>query len=201
MAKKLTIKISEFSLKKIPQNSGVYLFLNSKKQPIYIGKAANLRSRLASYFQKNTTKKNSQILKYAKQVRLVITDSEFAALLLEAKLINQYQPKYNTCLKDDKRYLYLKITKEDFPQVGTARKTTTKADLFGPFPSAKTVRFVLKQIRAIFPYRSCSNLPKSPCLYYHLHLCPAPCLNRSLQDQKDYQRQINKIKKILLGGG
>ena len=199
MAKKLTIKISEFSLKKIPQNSGVYLFLNSKKQPIYIGKAANLRSRLASYFQKNTTKKNSQILKYAKQVRLVITDSEFAALLLEAKLINQYQPKYNTCLKDDKRYLYLKITKEDFPQVGTARKTTTKADLFGPFPSAKTVRFVLKQIRTIFPYRSCSNLPKSPCLYYHLHLCPAPCINRSLQDQKDYQRQINKIKKILLG--
>ncbi|MDD3531953.1 MAG: GIY-YIG nuclease family protein [Candidatus Shapirobacteria bacterium] len=197
--KKKEIKTAEFDPKKVPKDSGVYLFLNLNKQPVYIGKAANLRSRLSSYFQKNTTKKTNRILKQAKKIRLIITDSEFAALLLEAQLINQYQPKYNTCLKDDKRYLYIKITSEDWPQVGTARKTTSKATLFGPFPSAKTVRFILKQVRTIFPYRSCQNLPPKACLYHHLRLCPAPCINNDSKNQKEYQKQIRKIKKILSG--
>ncbi len=199
MINKQEIDLKKFTPKKIPQKSGTYLFLNKNKQPIYIGKAANLRSRLSSYFQKNITKKTGQIIKNAKTVKFFITKSDFAALLLEAKLINQYQPKYNVVLKDDKRYLYIKITQEDFPQIGTARKTTPGATLFGPFPSAKTVRFILKQIRTIFPYRSCRKIPSKACLYYHLGLCPAPCINNNPKDRKDYQKQIEKIKKILSG--
>ncbi|KUK83560.1 MAG: Excinuclease ABC subunit C [Microgenomates bacterium 39_6] len=199
MINKQEINLKKFSPKKIPQKPGVYLFLNKRGQPIYIGKATNLRSRLSSYFQKNITKKTSQITKNAKTLKFIITKSDFAALLLEAKLINQHQPKYNVVLKDDKRYLYIKITQEDFPQIGTARKTTPGATLFGPFPSAKTVRFILKKIRTIFPYRSCRQIPSKACLYYHLGLCPALCLNNSPKDKKDYQKQIGKIKKILSG--
>jgi excinuclease ABC subunit C len=199
MINKQKIDLKKFAPKKIPRKPGVYLFLNKNEQPIYIGKAANLRSRLSSYFQKNITKKTGQIIKKAKTVQFIITKSDFAALLLEAKLINQYQPKYNVVLKDDKRYLYIKITDEDWPQIGTARKTTPGAILFGPFPSAKTVRFILKQIRTIFPYRSCQKLPSRPCLYYHLNLCPAVCVNNSPKEKKDYQDRIDKVKKILSG--
>jgi len=160
------LKITKINLKEIPQTSGVYLFLDPAGKAIYIGKAINLRHRLANYFQGQVSHKTAQIIKNAEKIRIITTASDFEALLLEAKLIKTHQPKYNVSLKDDKRYLYIKITREDWPQVGTARKTTPGATLFGPFPSAKTVRFILKQIRTIFPYRSCSNLPKKPCLYY-----------------------------------
>ncbi len=200
------IKITEINLKKIPKNSGVYLFLDSAGKAIYIGKAVNLRHRLASYFRGKVASKTAQIIKNASKIKIIATASDFEALLLEAKLIKKHQPKYNVCLKDDKRYLYLKITHEDWPQVGTARKATPQATLFGPFPSAKTVRLILKQIRQIFPYRSCQKMPKNPrllggqvCLYYHLGLCPGPCLNNSPEDKKKYHQQIEKIKKVLSG--
>lgn len=193
------LKITKINLKEIPQTSGVYLFLDPAGKAIYIGKAINLRHRLANYFQGQVSHKTAQIIKNAEKIRIITTASDFEALLLEAKLIKTHQPKYNVSLKDDKRYLYIKITREDWPQVGTARKTTPGATLFGPFPSAKTVRFILKQIRTIFPYRSCPNLPKTPCLYYHLGLCPGPCLNSRPEDKKKYHQQIEKIKKVLSG--
>ncbi len=200
------LKIAKINFKKIPNTSGVYLFLDSTKKAIYIGKAVNLRHRLSGYFQGKITNKTAQIIKNANKIKLIPTASEFAALLLEAKLIKKHQPKYNVSLKDDKHYLYIKITKEDWPQVGTARKTTHGATLFGPFPSAKSVRLILKQIRKIFPYRSCRKILKKPCLsdkqaclYYYLGLCPAPCINNTPENKKKYHQQIEKIKKILSG--
>ncbi|MDD3679530.1 MAG: GIY-YIG nuclease family protein [Candidatus Shapirobacteria bacterium] len=199
MDKNQEIKTASFSPKKIPAKSGVYLFLNQTGKAIYIGKAINLRHRLSSYFQGKIDLKTTQIINRADRVSFIITPSEFEALILEAKLIKEHQPKYNVCLKDDKRYLYIKITKEDFPQVGTARKTTSRAILFGPFPSAKTVRFILKQIRQIFPYRSCRQMPPNACLYQDLGLCPAPCVNNDQKNKKDYQQQIKAIKRLLSG--
>ncbi len=206
MLKKQKINLVNFKPRKIPNTSGVYFFLDHSDKVIYIGKATNLRQRLSSYFHSHTGSKAAQIIKKAQKINLITTASHFEALLLEAQLIKKHQPKYNVSLKDDKHFLYLKITKEEFPQVGTARKQTSEATLFGPFPSAKTVRFILKQIRKIFPYRSCSNLPtasrlsqKQACLYYHLGLCLAPCLNNNSQNKKEYRQQIRAIKKILSG--
>jgi len=196
----------KINLKEIPNTSGVYLFLDATGKAIYIGKAINLHHRLASYFRSKVSNKTVQIIKNANKLKIIATASDFDALLLEAKLIKKHQPKYNVSLKDDKRYLYIKITHEDWPQVSTARKTTPGATLFGPFPSAKTVRLILKQIRQIFPYCSCRTMPKKSgllggqaCLYYHLGLCPGPCLNNSPEDKKKYNQQIEKIKKVLSG--
>lgn len=121
-------------------------------------------------------------------------ESEFEALLLEVLLIKKFKPKYNIRLKDDKSSLYIKITKEEFPRVYPARKTEGG---FGPFPRAKTVRSVLKILRRIFPYRSCKKLPKKPCLYLELKLCPGICVNQSEKDKSSYKKTISRLKSLL----
>ena len=193
--------LSSHPLKKIPSKPGVYLFLNQEGKPLYVGKAANLKNRLGAYLGEKTLldKKTRLLVLEAKKLKIIILPSEFEALLLEANLIKQFQPPYNTKLKDDKRYLYIKITREKYPQVGVARRQTPHAELFGPYPSAKTVRFLLREIRRIFPYRSCRILPKKPCLYYQINLCPAPCVNQDKKSTLAYRRQISQIKKLLEG--
>ncbi|MBP8591367.1 GIY-YIG nuclease family protein [Candidatus Shapirobacteria bacterium] len=188
-------------LKKIPPKPGVYLFLDQKGKPLYVGKAANLKNRLGAYLGKKAPleRKTKLLVQEAKKLKIIILPSEFEALLLEANLIKQFQPPYNTKLKDDKHYLYIKITAGKYPQVGVARRQTANAELFGPYPSAKTVRLLLREIRRIFPYRSCRILPPKPCLYYQINLCPAPCVNQDKKSTLAYQRQISQIKKLLEG--
>ncbi len=123
-----------------------------------------------------------------------MVESEFEGLLLEASLIKKYQPKYNVRLKDDKSPLYIKITEEKFPRVFPARKNEGG---YGPYPQAKTVRTILKFLRRIFPYRSCKKIPKKPCLYFHLKLCPGVCINQSEKDKKNYQKTIKHLKNLL----
>jgi excinuclease ABC subunit C len=138
-----------------------------------------------------------------KSVETIIVDSEMEALILEANLIKKYLPPYNIMLKDDKDYIYIGITNADFPQVITVRKQDINKlqKHFGPFPSAKTVRNTLKQLRRVFPW--CSNPPgprnkmHRPCFYVHIGLCPGACLGAI--EQEDYNRIITMFSKFMDG--
>ena len=186
---------------KLPQKPGVYQFLDEKNTPIYIGKAKKLRDRVKSYFFKDLrlgVKTTSMIAK-VKKIDYILVESEIEALLLEADLIKKFQPKYNTIAKDDKSYLYIKITLgNQVPLVTTARreKEMKKVKLFGPFPSAATVRSVLRILRHIFPYCTESH-PKRRCLYCHLGLCPFPW--ESNRAMAEYKKTVKKVVLFLEG--
>ncbi len=185
--------------KKLPTKPGVYLFKNNLGETIYIGKALSIKKRIAGYFQKGLKEsKTEKLLSQIKSIDYFLVNSEFEALLLEAKLIKQYKPKFNTRLKDNKSYLYIAISKEPLPRLYVVRRPELEEkilDWYGPFPSAKDTRQVLRIIRKIFPFRSCRILPHSPCLYYHLKLCPGACY----QPAKNYPETIKRIKQILSG--
>lgn len=182
----------------LPTVSGVYLFKDEAGQVLYIGKAINLKNRVKSYFTKGKQEAKTKIL--VGQVRKIDyhkVGSELEALLLEARLIKQYRPKYNIRLKDDKRYLYVGITKDEYPRVIFLRRPESEIQLldwFGPFPSAASLRETLRLIRRIFPYCSCQER-KTPCLYYHLGVCPGV----GIQPKKEYHKTIDKIRLFLNG--
>ncbi len=202
------------TIKNLPSNAGIYEFLDKKGKILYIGKAKNLKNRIRSYFSfgKNSAITPNSDLNYQKQTMIsrcerinytIVTD-EHEALLLENTLIKKHQPPFNIDLKDDKTYLYVKISKKTpFPQVETTRNTTDKdAEYFGPYTSANDIRSLLKLIRFVFPFRSCKrNLSKLPngrvCLLYHLGLCCGPCEKK--QSEEEYTISINNIKEILRG--
>lgn len=166
-------------LKQLPKKPGVYIFRNSKGRIIYIGKALSLKDRVGSYFrQKHKDQKTIELVNNIANFEFNIVNSEFEALLLEARLIKQHLPKYNLALKDGKSYLYIVIAKQFPNRVSLARWTELNQNLldwYGPFPTAGDARRILKIVRRIFPFRSCKRLPRSTCLYEHLKLCPAPC--------------------------
>lgn len=185
----------------LPDKPGVYLYRDGEKKVIYVGKAINLKNRVRSYFQ-STEKlgpKTEALVASIDAMEYIEVESEFEALLLEAELIKRYKPRYNIVLKDDKSYLYIKITtNEEIPRISTARRENLEGvTYFGPFPSAATAKNVLKTIRKIFPYRSCKTLPKTPCLFYHIKLCPAPCAQYVSADH--YRNMIDQIILFLEG--
>ncbi len=191
----------KISLTELPQSSGVYLFKNYSGQIIYVGKAVNLKSRVSSYFQKNIqTEKTRLLVSEIKSLEFIKVDSEIDALLLEAKLIKKYQPIFNSQLKDDKDYLYILITKEEFPAVITGRKQDLRkaGDYFGPFPSANAARTTLKTLRRIIPFRiNCRPNSGRACLGFHIGLCPGVCAGNI--SKKDYKKIIGRVKKFLNG--
>lgn len=158
-------KISE-----IPETAGVYAFASGRKL-LYIGKAVSLKERV---------KRHRESFSSTGKLGYIKTDSEIEALLLEAKLIKKYQPKYNTAWKDDKKYFYVGITKEKFPRIYITHQfeNRSRTEYVGPFVSGRTLKQTLKDLRKIYPYRTCKTIPKKPCLWYHLNQCPAPCLFR-----------------------
>lgn len=192
-------------IKDFPQDSGVYIFW-LKKTPLYIGKAKNLRARVESYFAQNLAPKTSRMVSESERLSFIRVDSELEALLLEATLIKKYQPRYNSAAKDDKHPLYIKITKEKYPRIITARKIdeSQSSSFFGPFPSSSNVRSVLRMLRRIFPY-SDHKLGKRGCLYSQLGECN-PCPNE-IEKEKDegikkglrrkYLENIRMIKNVL----
>jgi excinuclease ABC subunit C len=203
------LKISPRVYRELPESAGIYVFFN-QKTPIYIGKAINLKRRVSSYFDIDLGIKTLIMINEAKELSYVRVFSELEALLLEAKLIRYYMPKYNIAAKDDKHPLYIQITKEKFPRVITVRKIDLRQGLslssYGPFPSSGNVRAVLKMIRRIFPY-SDHKLGKRGCLYSHIGLCK-PCPNeisniKNLKSKseigKKYCKNIQHIKSILDG--
>jgi excinuclease ABC subunit C len=201
------IGLTNKAFRKIYEGPGVYCFL-MEDGPIYIGKAINLKNRLTNYLQNNLEAKTKKMVSSADFVTYIKVSSDLEALLLEAELIRKYQPLYNTASKDDKRALYIRITKEKYPRVVTCRKIETlKKDttvFFGPFPSSTNVRLVLRQIRRIFPYAD-HKAGKRPCLLSQIGLCaPCPNLIETIAEGKgknqllsEYRANIRMIVKIL----
>jgi len=184
---------------KFPNAPGVYLFKNQQGQVLYVGKALSLKKRVRQYFDK--TQKEERIKNLIKEfvkIDFLKTSSEIEALLLEARLIKQYWPKYNVRQKDDRRYLYVGITEEKYPRIALIRQPEKEKNLkawFGPFPSSASLKEILRLLRRIFPYRTCRQLTGKSCLYYHLNLCPGMCLSES----QDYKKTIKKTMMFLDG--
>lgn len=187
----------EINLKKIPRKPGVYWFKDKDNQILYVGKATSLSSRIGQYFQEPLERKTKKMVAKAVDVDWAETNSEVMATVLEAKLIKQYQPKYNVQLKDGKRHLYLGITKDNYPRVKVLRRPELEDLKFwaGPFPSSVALKQLLRWIRRIFPYCSCSPARKRPCLYYQIDLCPGP----GIVSKKKYLENINSIIKFFSG--
>ncbi|MFZ3301410.1 MAG: GIY-YIG nuclease family protein [Microgenomates group bacterium] len=200
----VSIKINKENFLKLPEVAGVYTFWKDK-DPIYIGKSVNLKSRLNSYLAITLGIKTAKMVSEADEVSYVEVNSDLESLLLESYLIKKHKPKYNIVLKDDKHALYIVITNEEFPRVLAVRKIISdelkpKA-VFGPFPSSTNVKIILKMVRKIFPY-SDHKVGKRPCLYSHLGLCN-PCPNEVAQStqhvvlRKKYLNNIRNIKLVL----
>jgi len=183
----------------LPNNPGVYLFKDKLGHVLYVGKAINLKKRVSNYFNKEPKEERiKKLLSEARKIDFYQVKSEVEALLLEARLIKQFRPKYNVRLKDDKRYLYVGITKEKYPQIALIRQPEKENNLlawFGPFPSAASIKEILRLLRRVFPYRSCRQLTSKPCLYYHLDLCPGMCF----KEVKNYAKTIKRIMMFLAG--
>tara|TARA_Y100000589_G_scaffold87144_2_gene81218 strand:+ start:7878 stop:9617 length:1740 start_codon:yes stop_codon:yes gene_type:complete len=197
----LTNKIS-----RLPKKTGVYIFLNKKKEVIYVGKSVNIRGRINSYL-KSTVLKDKLLIKNCFFVEYFLVGSEKDALFLENNLIKTHKPKYNILLKDDKSFPWICIKNERFPRVFITRKKRNENDFyFGPYVSTKNLNTLYKLISKLFPIRSCNfllseknveNKKYSVCLDYHLNRCGGPCEN--LQSEEEYNYNIDLIKKILKG--
>lgn len=206
----LEIKMSEANKKKfydnLPESPGVYLMKDKIGRILYIGKAANLKRRVKSYFVRPADARIERMVSKINKVDYEKTDSALEALILEAKLIKKYQPPYNVRETDDKSFLYVEITEEQFPRVLLVRgKSKEEGERFGPFTSASDIRKALRILRRIFPY-SIHSLPqkngkgktlKRPCLDYELGLCPGTCIGSI--DEKEYLRNIKGLKEVLMG--
>jgi excinuclease ABC subunit C len=201
--------ITKKAFLKAPLNPGVYIYWNNLETPIYVGKAKNLKNRLKSYQNIKLEPKTFRLMKEAKYFSTINVTSELESLLLEAKLVAKYKPKYNIQLKDDKHPLYIQITSDYLPIIKTVRRidiTKNKNKYFGPFPSSQNVKFILKFIRKIIPYST--HLPgKKACIYSQIGLCnPCPSdifketdTNLRQMQIKLYKMNIKLILKILDG--
>lgn len=184
----------------IPENPGVYLYKDQNNTILYIGKAKNLRKRVASYFTKAPVfLKTLLLVQQIVTIDIIIVNNESEALLLEATLIKKHLPKFNINFKDGKFYPYIKITiNEEFPRIFITRNKYKDDSLyFGPYISAGNVRATLEIIQKLFQLRSCRTLPKKECLEYHMQRCSAPCIQKI--SQKDYLKSINNAIRFLSG--
>ncbi len=196
------MEIFKEKVKNLPLTSGVYLFKGSDGRIIYVGKAVSLRRRVESYFRGRQSIKTSILVEYIQDIDIIPTHSEAEALLLEASLIKEHQPKYNIELKDGKTYPYIQITKEEFPLVSVVRLNTRKnkdikADFYGPYVNPTLIREALGVIRKIFHFRTCEPFADKACLYYHMGLCEAPCIKNI--SKQEYACNVRHIRLILEG--
>ena len=187
-------------LPNLPAACGVYIFKDINEKPIYIGKALNIKKRVGNQLDKRSIDPKSEILrKRAVSVEAIQVDSEIESLILEANLIKKFRPLLNSQLKDDKDYLYIRITKDTFPKIVASRGRNLKDAkiYFGPFPSAKKVRSALKTLRKIFAFSTCTPNQKRPCFYYHIGLCPGVCAGKV--SEKEYKKNIKSLIYFLQG--
>ena len=197
----------EEELKKLPSLPGVYIMHDEQDAIIYVGKAISLKNRVRQYFQKsrNLGIKKEQMVEQIARFEYIVTDSELEALVLESNLIKEHCPKYNTMLKDDKNYPFIKVTAgEAFPRIMTARSMKKdKTKYFGPYTSAGAVKDVIELTRKLYHLRTCNrNLPRDigkerPCLYYHIKQCDAPC--QGYITEAAYQKQVEELLDFLNG--
>ena len=192
-------------LSSTPTKPGVYIMKDAKASVLYVGKAANLRSRLRSYFSTGGefSLKLHELMPRVADFEYIVTDSEAEALLLENNLIKRHQPRFNIRLKDDKNYPYLKIdVQQDWPRIEITRRAYDDGNrYFGPFASASSMRKTMALLKRLFPYRSCTKpitgKDARPCLEYHIHRCVAPCVG--LVDRDQYHQVIDQVLLFLEG--
>ena len=194
-------------LRKLPDQPGVYIMHDKTDAIIYIGKAVSLRKRVRQYFQPSHDEgiKKKQMVEHIARFEYIITDSELEALVLECNLIKEHTPKYNTMLRDDKTYPYIRVTvQEDFPRVLFSRQVKKdKSRYFGPYTSAGAVKDTIELINKLYKLRTCNRkLPRDiglerACLNYHIHQCDAPC--QGYVDKETYGKQVSKALEFLNG--
>ena len=197
----------EEELKKLPAKPGVYLMHDKTDAIIYVGKAISLKNRVRQYFQagRNVTPKIERMISQIDHFEYIITDSEVEALVLESNLIKEHRPKYNTMLKDDKNYPYIRATiEEDYPRLLYSREQKRdKSKYFGPFTSAGAAKDTLELAHKIYKIRTCRRvLPKDigkerPCLDYHIGQCDAPCQGKI--SKEEYNENFKKALKLIGG--
>ncbi len=197
----------EEELKKLPKQPGVYIMHDAEDTILYVGKAINLHSRVRSYFRPNIGR-GPQIDKMVNLIdyfEYIVTDSELEALVLENNLIKEHSPKYNTLLKDDKTYPYIKVTMgEQYPRVVFSREMKKdRSRYFGPYTSAAAVKDTIELINKLYQLRTCNKkFPRDfqadrPCLNYHIGLCKAPCQGDI--SEEEYGRQLEGALDFLNG--
>ena len=198
----------EIQLKTLPNSPGVYQYFDKDDTILYVGKAKNLKKRVASYFTKNHEYGKTRILvKKIASIKHIVVATETDALLLENNLIKKYQPRYNVMLKDDKTYPWICIKKEAFPRIFLTRNIIKDgSEYYGPYTSVRTVKALLSLIKELYPLRSCAyDLSKKNiegkkykvCLEYHIKNCKGAC--EGLQSEKDYLEDIIAIRNIIKG--
>lgn len=184
-------------LEQLPNTAGVYFFLGKNKKIIYIGKAANLKNRVSSYFQKQSSRdiKLSKLIPKIKDIRHIEAESELQALFLESEFIKRYKPIFNVREKDDKNFVYLKISNADFPIVSYERRVDDDGSkYFGPFVSSQNLRRAMRYLRKIFPYITSKKWPNVSALEYQIGLVPSPDI-----DKKLYKKNIRNLIMIIEG--
>ncbi len=188
--------------RELPEAPGVYLMYSQKNVVLYVGKAKNLRRRVASYFVKNRTPKTEKLVSRIFRIEYIVTPNELDALLLENNLIKTHYPKYNIDLKDCSSYPYIRMTNQKYPRMFATRNMVKDGSTyFGPYPKAYQVHRYLEMVEQLYPLRKCRGpLPKrsAPCLYYHIHSCKAPCCGYQTYDE--YQESVAAHIKLLKGG-
>lgn len=193
-------------LKSCPVNSGVYKMLDVDDIVIYVGKAKNLKNRLASYFNKNVAVKTQKLVSKIVKINTTITSTEKEALILEANLIKKFKPKYNILLRDDKSYPFIIIDTKPYPRLDLYRglrtdKKLQRCEFFGPYPNSYYARQTIQLLQKIFLLRNCTDSFFSnrsrPCLQYQIKRCSAPCVNYI--SKEEYKKSVNNAKLFLTG--
>ncbi len=199
------INLLKQRIENLPANPGVYLFKDGKGTVLYVGKAGNIRHRVASYFQRVEEKdaKTLALLEKVSDIETIVTETEKEALILEDNLIKEHHPRYNIKLRDDKRYPCLRLSiEEDFPTLSIVRRIKKDRSIyFGPYPSATSLKETLKLIRRLFPIRTCRHTKFSnrsrPCINYEMERCLGPCCGKV--DPTQYGKVIQQVKMFLEG--
>lgn len=202
-------------LAKTPHSPGIYKMTDKEGKVIYIGKAKDLKKRLSQYFQQNYehSTRTKKLLENISNIEIIAVDTDLEAIILESTLIKQLQPKYNVIMKDDKNYVYIKITKEDFPRIQIVRKIEKDgAKYIGPKTAVNKVETTFKILKKIFPFRHCgldiefikpnevkitNKVIKYPCLDYYIKTCLAPCTGKC--GIEEYKEIIKNVEKFLSG--
>ncbi|MEJ4043435.1 excinuclease ABC subunit UvrC [Erwinia sp. SLM-02] len=191
-------------LKTVTSQPGVYRMYDASETVIYVGKAKDLKKRLASYFRGNlASRKTEALVALIQQIDVTVTHTETEALLLEHNYIKLYQPRYNVLLRDDKSYPYIFLSADTHPRLASHRGAKhAKGEYFGPFPNGYAVRETLSLLQKVFPVRQCENSVyrnrTRPCLQYQIGRCLGPCVS-GLVSEEEYAEQINYVRLFLSG--
>ncbi|PKM91357.1 hypothetical protein CVU82_02045 [Candidatus Falkowbacteria bacterium HGW-Falkowbacteria-1] len=197
------MKTLKDTIKKISKNSGVYFWLDGRGRVLYVGRATSLKNRLSQYFLSNVDSRIKEMVAQAKKIKVIETKTLLEAIILEAKYIKKYWPKYNIKDRDDRSFVYVVIPKKDFTYPLIVRGKDLKKfsekenDIFGPYQSSTLIKNALRIIRRIFPYGTCKANSGKACFDYQVKLCPGSCLG--LINKKDYQKNIKNIILLLRG--